>query len=158
METVKDLLAKHAFFQNLSSEHLEILAGCGKNAHFKKGARILAEGDEADYFYVIRKGRVALDIDGAERGSIRIQTIEEGEVLGWSWLIPPHHWKFSATVVEETSAIALDGRCLRGKCENDRGLGFELLKRFSSVLAERLESTRMQLLDVYGLPNERQPR
>src|SRR3990167_7947239 len=151
METIKDLLAKHTFFKKIGDKHLETLARCGKNVHFKKNARILTEGDEANYFYLIRKGIVALDIDGAERGFIRIQTVEEGEVLGWSWLIPPHRWKFSAIAIEDTSAIALDGRCLRSKCENDHGLGFELLKRFSTVLAGRLESTRMQLLDVYGL-------
>jgi signal-transduction protein with cAMP-binding, CBS, and nucleotidyltransferase domain len=150
MEKIKDLLANHPFFKDLKKDQLEFLAGCGKNVQFKKGEQIFKEGEAADYFYVIRKGKVALDIDGAQRGLIRIQTIEEGEILGWSWLIPPHKWAFSVTAVETTSVTAMDGKCLRGKCEKDHELGYELLKRFSAVLAKRLQWTRMQLLDVYG--------
>ena len=149
METIKELLAEHPFFKDLSEDQLELLAGCGSNVHFKKGESVLKEGDSADYFYLIRKGKVALDIDGAERGFIRIQTIENGEILGWSWLIPPYQWSFSGVAVEETSATALDGKCLRGKCEKDHELGYELYKRFTIVMTKRLAWTRMQLLDVY---------
>jgi len=91
-----------------------------------------------------------LDIHGGHRGDIRIQTIEQGEIIGWSWLIPPHKWTFNAHAIEEVTATALDGACLRKKCEADHELGYELLKRFSTVLAKRLEWTRIQLLDIYG--------
>jgi CRP-like cAMP-binding protein len=74
-----------------------------------------------------------------------------GEVLGWSWLIPPYHWKFDARAIEQTRALALDGKCLRTKCEEDHDLGYELLKRFAQIMEERLQATRLQLLDVYGL-------
>ncbi len=151
MEKIKDLLSAHPFFKGISDTHLDLLAGCGSNVHFKKGDKIMDEGEDANYFYVIRKGAVALDIDGGHRGSIRIQTIEEDEILGWSWLIPPHKWTFNACAVEDVSATALDGVCLRKKCAADHELGYELLRRFSTVLAKRLEWTRMQLLDVYGV-------
>jgi len=151
MENIKDLLAAHPFFKGLSQAHLDLLAGCGSNIHFEKGEAITREGEDANYFYVIRKGVVALDINGGHRGSIRIQTIEQGEIIGWSWLIPPQKWSFGAFAVEDVSATRLDGACLRKKCENDHELGYELLKRFSTVLAKRLEWTRMQLLDVYGV-------
>ena len=86
-----------------------------------------------------------------QRGAIAIDTVGEGDVLGWSWLIPPYHWHFDARAVEPTRAIALDGRCLRGKCDADHELGYELMKRFAQVIEQRLEATRWQLLDVYGV-------
>ena len=87
-----------------------------------------------------------------QKGPLGIRTRESGEVLGWSWLIPPYHWHFDVRAVELTRAIALDAKCLRGKCEEDLKLGYELLKRFAHVMEERLQATRLQLLDVYGAP------
>lgn len=150
MKTIKDLLNEHPFFRDLSSRQIEILAGCGQNVHFQKGDLIIQEGGPANYFFIIRRGKVALEINGAERGAIRIQTIEEGDILGWSWLIPPHLWAFTGYAGEDVDAVALDGKCLRGKCDQDHDLGYALLKRFSGVLAERLKWARMQLLDIYG--------
>jgi signal-transduction protein with cAMP-binding, CBS, and nucleotidyltransferase domain len=144
MEEIKDLLSAHPFFKGISDAHLDLLAGCGSNVHFKKGDRIMKEGEDANYFYVIRKGTVALEIDGGHRGSIRIQTIEEGEIIGWSWLIPPHKWVFNAYAIDDVVTTALDGACLRKKCGADHDLGYELLRRFSMVLAIRLEWTRKQ--------------
>ena len=72
------------------------------------------------------------------------------DVLGWSWLIPPYRWRFDARAIDLTRAIALDGKCLRGKCDQDPRLGYELLKRVAAIMAERLHATRLQMLDVYG--------
>ena len=119
--------------------------------HFDAEQYILHEGEEATNFYIIHQGKVALEIFTSDRGPITIQTIGEGDVLGWSWLIPPYHWHYDARAIEPTSAIALDAKCLRAKCEEDHDLGYELLKRFAHVITQRLEATRLQLLDVYGV-------
>jgi hypothetical protein len=79
-----------------------------------------------------------------------IETIGEGEVLGWSWLFPPYRWQFDAQAVGLVRAIAFDGRCLRGKCEEDHDLGYWLMQRFAQVMSQRLQATRLQLLDLYG--------
>ena|SRR3990167_5395057 len=150
MKEIKDLLKEYDFFKGLSPNHLELIAGCGANVHFKKGKYIFKQEEASNYFFVIRQGHVALEIDGVEKGILVIQTLDPGEVIGWSWLIPPHKYSFSARALEETSLIALDGKCLRQKCEKDNHLGYELLKKFSKVLAKRLELSRLQLLDVYG--------
>jgi hypothetical protein len=85
-----------------------------------------------------------------QKGPVVIRSREEGEVLGWSWLVPPYRWHFDARAVELTRAIALDGKCLREKCETDHDLGYEVMKRFALIIAERLEATRLQLMDIYG--------
>ena len=149
METLEPILAQHPFLKELEPRHLKILVGCASNVRFNAGQVLFHEGEEANQFYMIRQGKVAIEILAPELGPITVQTIGEGDVLGWSWLIPPYRWRFGARAVELTRAIALDGKCLRQKSEEDHDLGYELLKRFSGIIVERLEATRLQLLDVY---------
>jgi CRP/FNR family cyclic AMP-dependent transcriptional regulator len=151
MQTLEPILAAHPFFQDLPSHHLQLIVGCASNVRFEAGQFIFREGEEANSFYLIRHGRVTLEIMVPERGPLTIQTLEEGDVLGWSWLFPPYRWHFDARTTTLTRAIALDGKCLRTKCEDDHDLGYELVKRFARVIMERLQATRLQLLDVYGV-------
>lgn len=150
LQTLEPIIAGHPFFRDLDPEHLKIITGCAKNVRFRVGEMVFAEGAPANWFYLIRSGRVALDIDVPGRGAMIIQTMDEGDVLGWSWLFPPYKWAFSARTMEPMRAIAMDAQCLRGKSEADPRLGYDLMKRFAGVMMERLQSTRMQLLDVYG--------
>ena len=151
MQTLEAILAEHPFFQGLESRYMELLTGCASNVRYDAGAYILREGEPASHFYVIRQGKVALETFAAQRGQITIETIEAGEVLGWSWLFPPYQWHFSARTVEPTRAIALDGVCLRTKAEEDHDLGYELVKRVAHIMMQRLQATRLQLLDVYSV-------
>lgn len=144
------LLAGHAFFAGLDPASVETLAGCGHNVHFPAGARILREGDPADEFYVLRRGRVAVQIAVPGRGPLVVETLGPGELLGVSWLFPPHRWAFDAEALEPTGAVALDAACLRGKCDADPALGYELFKRFARLMRDRLQATRLQLVDMYG--------
>ena len=93
---------------------------------------------------------MGLEIVAPPRTPTTVETLGEGEILGWSWLLPPYHWRFHARAVEATRAIALDGRCLRSKCEENHDLGYELLKRFAKIIERRLEATHLQLMDVYA--------
>ena len=149
-ENLTEILRQHPFLAGLSERHMEILLGCASNVHFEEGTTLIHEGEVANKFFLIRTGRVALETDVNARGSIRIQTAGPGEVLGWSWLIFPYRWHFSGVAVADVRAVALDGECLRTKCENDHDFGFEMLKRLAQVMERRLEATRLQLLDLYG--------
>jgi len=151
METLEPILAEHPFIKGLEPHHVQLIVGCASNMRFDPGQFILREGEEANQFYIIRKGKVALEIFSPERGPIIIDTLVDGDVLGWSWLIPPYHWRFDARAVELTRAIALDGKCLRTKCEEDHHLAYELLKRFAAIMEQRLQATRLQLMDIYGV-------
>lgn len=153
METLEPILRAHSFFKDLPSKYFEIILGCATHVVFKEGDVILREGEEANKFYLIRSGRVAIYI--AQPREITIQTIHEGDILGWSWLIPPYRHRFSAKALENTRAVALDGKCLREKCEKNSEMGYELLRRLISVLTDRLESTRLQLVDIYNINVEK---
>jgi CRP/FNR family cyclic AMP-dependent transcriptional regulator len=150
MEDLERILSEHPFLSGMEQEHIKLLAGCAKNVVFKAGEFIFREGEPADTFYFIRHGRVSVEIYTAHKGPIIVRSREAGEIFGWSWLVPPYRWHFDARAVELTRALAIDGKCIREKCEQDHDLGYALMKRFTLVIAERLEATRLQLLDVYG--------
>jgi CRP-like cAMP-binding protein len=105
----------------------------------------------ANQFYLLRHGKVALQISVPERGSVTIETMEAGEVCGWSWLLPPYRWHFDVQALDLTRALVFDGQCLRTKCEADHDLGYALMQRFAQVIVQRLQATRLQLLDLYGV-------
>jgi len=149
METLEHVIAEHPFARELDRRYLQLLVGCAANVRFDPGKFIFREGEEAKQFYLLRHGKVALEVFAAPAGEITIMTLGEGEVLGWSWLAPPYRWKFDARAIEPTVAIALDAQCLRNKCEADHDLGYELLKRFALAVEQRLDSTRLQLLNAY---------
>lgn len=150
IHTLEPIIRDHPFFQGLAEQYLELVTGCAKNVRFEEGQIVFHEGDEANQFYLIREGLVAVEVIVPQRGSTTVQTVGAGEMLGWSWLFPPYRWHFEARTQEATRALAFDGKCLRTKCEEDHHLGYELLKRFSRVVTDRLEATRLQLLDLYG--------
>jgi CRP-like cAMP-binding protein len=134
----------------MKEEFLELISGCAKNVRFEAGQYLFHEGQPADQFYLLRSGRVALQISAPER-TLTVQTVGEDEIVGASWLVPPYRWGFDAKALELTRAIAMDAACLRGKSEGDHDLGYELMKRFMPVLIQRLHATRLQILDVYGV-------
>jgi CRP/FNR family cyclic AMP-dependent transcriptional regulator len=150
MRTIDELLTEAPAFEGMRPGHLELIAGCARNEVFEEGAYLLREGDPADRFYVIRRGRVALETHVPERGALTVETIDDGDLLGWSWLVPPYRIDFDARALVDIHTIAFDGACLRGKCDDDSELGYELMKRFVPVIVERLQATRVRLLDIYG--------
>ena len=150
MKSIEDLLRAHRFFAELPDDVLVTLAGCGTNVHFDTDSQIIQADTAADEFFVIRSGRVAVELHTPRGGLLVLDTIAEDEVLGISWLLPPYRWTFDARALEPTSAIALDAACLRGKCDADPVLGYEMFKRFAGLVRGRLQATRMQLLDMYG--------
>ncbi|MFQ6026644.1 MAG: cyclic nucleotide-binding domain-containing protein [Dehalococcoidia bacterium] len=148
--SLETILAEHPFFRGLDPEYLELLGSCASNVRFAAGEVIFREGDPADNFYLLRHGHIALEVFTPDRGALNVATLGEGDVLGWSWLFPPYKWLFDVRTVELTRAIALDGTCLRGKCDEDPRLGYDLMKRFAQIMVERLLATRLQLLDLYS--------
>ena len=149
METLEPILATHPFFTGMEPRHLKLLKGCARNARFAKDAIIFRQGEEANLFYLIRAGQVALQLFADRRGPLTVLTLGEGDVLGWSWLSPASRWKFTARALEPTRAVSLEGKCLRDKAEADHDFGFELLKRLVHVIEERVQATSLQLLNVY---------
>ncbi|UCG63171.1 MAG: cyclic nucleotide-binding domain-containing protein [Candidatus Zixiibacteriota bacterium] len=152
MQTLEPYLAEHPFLKGIETRHIQLLVGCAGNVRFDAGQYIFREGDEANEFYFIRHGKLALEIFRPHKGGIVVQTLQPGDVVGWSWLFPPHFRLFDCRAIELTRAIALDGTCLRNKCEEDYQLGYEMMRRFAHLMEEELLALRLQVLDIYGVP------
>ena len=145
-----EVLGQVPFFEGMSEDAIALIAGCGSNVRFEAGETIFRQGDAADTFFVIRHGTVAVGNFVPPRGELVIETLEAGDLLGWSWLFPPYRSHFDARALSVVRATRFDGACLRDKCAADPALGYDLMSRFAQVLIERLQWTRLRLLDVYG--------
>uniref|UniRef100_A0A832MKZ8 Cyclic nucleotide-binding domain-containing protein n=1 Tax=Eiseniibacteriota bacterium TaxID=2212470 RepID=A0A832MKZ8_UNCEI len=148
--TLEPILAEVEFFRGMKQEHLALVAGCAQNVRYDRGEFAGRVGDPADKFWVVREGRMALELHTPNRGAITIATMTEGDVVGFSWLLPPYQLRFDVHVLQPTRALMFDGACLRGKCVADPSLGLDLYQRVTRIIAERLEAMSLQLLDVYG--------
>jgi CRP/FNR family transcriptional regulator, cyclic AMP receptor protein len=152
VKNLAELLNEFPLTKGMRDEHRELIAGCGKNVVYEPGTYLFREGEKADTFWAIRKGKVALEVYAPPRGALVVETVATGEALGWSWLFPPYRFMFDARVLQTTRAIAFDGACLRGKTESDHELGYQLMLRMAEAFTKSLAATRWQLLDVYGQP------
>jgi len=150
--TVVQRVSAHPFFGALSAHQRTALAEIAAPVTFAAGARIFAEGDPADRFWLVDEGSVALDLRVPGRGDQTLETLGAGTVLGWSWLYPPFQWHFGAVARVPTTAIAFDGASVRRRCEADPAFGYAVLSLFTPVIIERLQATRLRLLDLYASP------
>ena len=152
MQTVEEMILKHPFWSGLNPQYFPLLQGCATSERFEAGQLIFQEGQEADHFFLIQTGQVRRYAFVPGRGSVTIQTVSAGAALGWSWLFPPYHWHFSAQANEVTELMAFDAKFLRDTSEANHDFGYELIKRVSSMLLQRLQETRLLLVDFYGFP------
>jgi len=150
MEYLELTLAKHPFFQGLPEKYIKHIAGMAIILKFDSDHILFKAGDDADKFYLVIKGKVSIETNAPPKGSITIQTVEDGEILGWSWIVAPYKYRFGAKTLVKSEIIVIDGFELRAECKKDHWLGYELMTRMVVAVAARLEQTRLLALDVYG--------
>lgn len=142
-------LAAAPLFEGLREDWLAALAECGTELVAPAGEMLFREGDPADSFVLVVEGAIALELH-APAGPLVIATLHEHEVVGWSWLFEPRRWQFDCRTTEDTRMVSFDAARVRGLFESDPQLGYELISRFAACIVERLQATRVQLIDVYG--------
>ena len=146
METLEKILSNYLMFHNLSEKHLKILSGVTTLVQFHPDELILPKGEKTQYFYLIRKGRVVLEEFLEDKGAMTLQVLGEGDILGWSWLVPPYRWHFDGKAVDEVEAFRIDAEKIRAKMNEDHDLGYELLRRFINIVVDRLQATRLHFM------------
>jgi CRP-like cAMP-binding protein len=144
-----DAFAGHAFLEGLSEPHRMRLAPASRSFTAAPGEYLAREGEPVRDFYLIQSGHVVIGIHLAERGEVPAQTVGPGDVIGWSWLLPPYRWQFDARAADAVQGLAFDAGWLREQCEQDHELGYQLLKQLLAVLSSRLAECRVQRLDIY---------
>lgn len=148
MKTLKDILPQHPFWMSLAPAYRDLLLDCAFIEHYHANEPIFRKGNEADHFYLINTGQVALETPFTPgNGVITIQTLGPGEVLGWSWLFPPYCWHFGARAVEATEAVVFKADAIRRAARENPAFGYDLAIQVGGILLERLQATRMRLLE-----------
>jgi CRP/FNR family cyclic AMP-dependent transcriptional regulator len=147
---LRSYLSQHPFFVGLSEQHLDLVASLSTPGRYGTQQRVFKYDTDANQFYVLREGKVGVEIPAVAGEPLRIQTVGNGGVLGWSWLIPPYRWAFDARALSPSEIIVLDGARLRSECEKDARLGYELMKRFAALMAERLNASRLAAIRHYS--------
>ncbi len=151
MTTLEPLLRRHPFLESLNRDQIRFLTSCARNTRFAAGEFLMREGDEAATLFLIRAGQVSLEVHVPGRGTTQVESVLEGDILGLSWLFPPHRCHLDARAGEPVRALAFDGSCLREKMEADHDLGYVFLRAFLYQAYQRLQRVRLQRLDLYGV-------
>lgn len=150
MTSIVERLQAHSIFGPLGEESLAAVADCGTDVTFNDNEILFRVDDEADEFFLIEAGRVAIELDDVARPGLMISTVGAGELLGVSWILPPYRWTFDARAMGAINALRFDATCLRAKCDADPALGYALYKSIAGVVRNRLVAARLQILDLYG--------
>jgi len=151
-ESLKRELADYRFFAGLEPEYLEFLARCAREVRTEADHVLFRHGDRAEQFYLLCSGRVCMEVPAISGPSLEIQEVNAGEVLGWSWLIPPYTWSFQGRTLEKCTLLEFDGKAVLERCEQDHHFGYAILKRFSSLMSRRLDAARQQMIDQWNPP------
>jgi CRP/FNR family transcriptional regulator, cyclic AMP receptor protein len=143
-------LGGHPFLRGMPADYVAVLAGACREVRGPAGHRFFEEGDTASRLWLIVDGHAALDVHVPGRSRLIVETLSAGDLLGLSWLVPPYEWQFGAAAITETAAFELDAAVVRAACEEDPGLGYELLRRVMSAASSRLQAARIRMLDLYA--------
>ncbi len=145
-EPLKTRVELHPFLVGLRPHQTKLFADCALATHFAAGEYLFRQGEFANRFYLIEEGQVVLESADSEGEPMVVEKVGPGKLIGWSWLFPPYVWHFDARATQATEAIFFYGTILREYCEREPSLGYELFKRMSLVMIERLQNARLQLL------------
>ena len=148
-QTLARSLAQHPLVAGMLDSHVEFLTGCAKNVRLQEGRFLFREGQFADELYLVRSGKIALEIDDGGRGTVVIETLGDGDAIGWSTLFPPYRWAVDARALSSAALLAVDGACLRAKLEADHSFGYAFTRRLLHEVHQRLDRARLAALDVY---------
>ncbi len=146
VEETTEALSKHPFLRGLARPHLETLAQCTQQITMTADQFLGREREAATAWYLIQSGRVGIEVRQGGRDMVRVLVLGPGDIVGWSWLVPPYRWQFDARVIDTVRALALDAESLRKLCEGDHELGYQLLKRLIVVVSSRLAATQKQVV------------
>jgi CRP/FNR family cyclic AMP-dependent transcriptional regulator len=149
-EDVRTLLAEHCFMQGLAERYVDQVVRSAVRRDYPEGALLFHEGGTADEFHLLVEGRVAIEMYAPGRGALVVDTVEPCETVGWSWLVPPYRWFFSARALSSITTVSVDATVLRAVADQDPGFGYALMTRVSGVMLERMQAARVRLADLYG--------
>lgn len=151
-QEIEKYLSTHAFFSGMDNSYVKFLSDSVTELQITKGSVLFQYGKPADKFYLVREGQVSIQVPALMGPTLNIQTLGEGQILGWSWLIPPYRWNFQARAMEDSDLLEFDGSAILARCEADPQFGYDVFKRFATLMSERLDAARQKMMDEWNPP------
>ncbi|MFA5924436.1 MAG: cyclic nucleotide-binding domain-containing protein [Methylococcaceae bacterium] len=149
-QSTTEYLSAHEFFSGFSDDVLKFLCECSSTREIKKGQILFRQGEHADKFYVVRNGRISLQMPAIMGPTLEIQTVDKDQVLGWSWLISPYQWNFQTKAEEDSELLQFDGTAILARCEQEPKFGYELLKKFAALMSVGLNAARQKMMNEWN--------
>lgn len=149
---IRELISKNGFFAGMKDDYLDFLAANAQLIKEQAGDMLFRQGEPAKTFYLALSGRVTVGVPAIQGPGLQLQTLGAGKMIGWSWLIDPYRWDFQASVISDSELIEFDGEAILAQCEKDNTFGYELFKRFTNLMSERLTSARQKMMDQWDAP------
>lgn len=149
---IREIIAGNSFFTGMQKDHLDFLVS---TAHFigaETGEILFRKGEPAKTFYLALSGQVTVEVPAIQGPGLQLQTLGANQMIGWSWLIDPYRWDFQARVISASEMIEFDGEAILAQCEKDNAFGYDLFKRFTNMMSERLTSARRKMMDQWDAP------
>ncbi len=147
--SITQRLRDNEFFHDLPAEARSFLAAHAQVRRLNENEVLFRFGEPARRFYLVTEGHVSVEVAAIEGPALQLQHLGPGTVLGWSWLIPPHRWSFQARATTPAEVVEFDGEVVFAECEKNPALGYALLKRFSTLMSERLNQARQRMIDEW---------
>ncbi len=148
-ENLTRSLAAHPFVKQLPERYAAFLATCIRNERVKKGEFLFREGSEARRLYLLRSGKLRLEVESPGRGVVGFETLEEGEVIGWRILFGDSQWHLDCRCLESALLFSVEARCLQDKMQADTEFAYTFTKALLQQAHLRLQRARLHQLDVY---------
>lgn len=149
---IRQLLADKSVFAGLPEGHLGILAGHAVERALSADEVLARQGEAAETFYLVLEGGLVTEVPAIAGPRLEITRLVPGEVFGWSWLIAPYVWHFNARASGPTRVLEFDGKALLQRCEADAEFGYPVLRRFSELMAQRLDAAQRKMMDQWSPP------
>ncbi|MGB7755310.1 MAG: cyclic nucleotide-binding domain-containing protein [Salinisphaera sp.] len=149
---IEKLLAEQSFFSDFSRKDLSFLADAAERQTLNKNRVLFNQRTPAHEFYFVLSGLITLQVPAIEGPALMLQKVGAGSVLGWSWLIPPYEWSFQAEADEDSELLVFDGQRILARCEAEPAFGYEVMKRFSTLMSDRLAYSRERMMAEWNPP------
>ncbi|NDY94595.1 Crp/Fnr family transcriptional regulator [Wenzhouxiangella limi] len=149
---IKQFLSEQSLFAGLAEAQLETLAAHARERDLESDQVLASQGARAESFYLILDGALVIEVPALTGPKLEVTRLGEGEVFGWSWLIAPYEWHFHARASGPTRVLEFDGKALLERCEADPAFGYPLLRRFSELMARRLDAAQRKMMDQWSPP------
>jgi len=147
MVSIEDL-KKISVLDNLTQPMLENMRALAQLNLFGERHVIFEEGQDADYFYMLLKGKLILEVEASEVIMISLEAIKPGYSFGWSALLPGSKYNAYAVCVEPCEVMAVSGGKFLELLDKDHTIGYKFMKRVVGILKGRVERRTGQFLTV----------